>query len=198
MLSLCISLLHSISSQFLKVPSWFWNTSIFRNFSAQWCLIWWNLDSLYINSRGLIKYKVYFSGICFCEFLSQINQYFAVFTCKLWFLWYSWSATSYNYCKYLMMLLVDQEITKIDFVMLCGPADYIYILLWNLYWNVFWVFFLNVMGGLLDSETSGAVRKAGGNFKEKLRELGGLDAVFEVTMNCHSDLEVWACMLVHM
>ncbi|KAK7319658.1 hypothetical protein RJT34_04381 [Clitoria ternatea] len=40
-------------------------------------------------------------------------------------------------------------------------------------------------------ETSGTVRKAGGNFKEKLREHGGLDAVFEVTMNCHSDLENW-------
>ncbi|KAG4959933.1 hypothetical protein JHK85_037382 [Glycine max] len=40
-------------------------------------------------------------------------------------------------------------------------------------------------------ETSGAVRKAGGNFKEKLREHGGLDAVFEVTMTCHSDLENW-------
>ncbi|MED6183955.1 hypothetical protein PIB30_042696 [Stylosanthes scabra] len=40
-------------------------------------------------------------------------------------------------------------------------------------------------------ETSGAVRKAGGNFKEKLREYGGLDAVFEVTMSCHSDLEKW-------
>lgn len=40
-------------------------------------------------------------------------------------------------------------------------------------------------------ETSGAVRKTGGNFKEKLREHGGLDAVFEVTMNCHSDLENW-------
>ncbi|XP_027347683.1 uncharacterized protein LOC113859066 isoform X2 [Abrus precatorius] len=38
-------------------------------------------------------------------------------------------------------------------------------------------------------ETTGAVRKAGGNFKEKLREYGGLDAVFEVTLNCHSDLE---------
>lgn len=38
-------------------------------------------------------------------------------------------------------------------------------------------------------ETSGAVRKTGGNFKEKFRELGGLDAVFEVAMNCHSNLE---------
>lgn len=42
----------------------------------------------------------------------------------------------------------------------------------------------------MGSETSGAVRKAGGNFKEKLREHGGLDAVFEVAMNCNSDLEV--------
>ncbi|PON36797.1 Wings apart-like protein [Parasponia andersonii] len=38
-------------------------------------------------------------------------------------------------------------------------------------------------------ETTGTVRKTGGNFKEKLRELGGLDAVFEVAMNCHSDME---------
>ncbi|KAK7252174.1 hypothetical protein RIF29_35944 [Crotalaria pallida] len=38
-------------------------------------------------------------------------------------------------------------------------------------------------------ETSGSVRKAGGNFKEILREHGGLDAVFEITMSCHSDLE---------
>ncbi|KAF3451508.1 hypothetical protein FNV43_RR07603 [Rhamnella rubrinervis] len=41
-------------------------------------------------------------------------------------------------------------------------------------------------------ETSGTIRKTGGNFKEKLRELGGLDAVFEVAMNCHSDME--GCM----
>ncbi|CAI8618192.1 unnamed protein product [Vicia faba] len=40
-------------------------------------------------------------------------------------------------------------------------------------------------------ESTGAVRKTGGNFKEKLREHGGLDAVFEVTMSCHSDLENW-------
>lgn len=39
-------------------------------------------------------------------------------------------------------------------------------------------------------ETTGGARKMGGNFKEKLRELGGLDAVFEVIMNCHSDMEV--------
>ncbi|KAJ9168877.1 hypothetical protein P3X46_020359 [Hevea brasiliensis] len=40
-------------------------------------------------------------------------------------------------------------------------------------------------------DTSGMVRKTGGNFKEKLRELGGLDAVFEVAMKCHSVMETW-------
>ncbi|KAI4296697.1 hypothetical protein L6164_036637 [Bauhinia variegata] len=40
-------------------------------------------------------------------------------------------------------------------------------------------------------ETSGAVRKGGGNFKENLREHGGLDAVFEVALTCHSDFEGW-------
>ncbi|XVE51303.1 hypothetical protein DITRI_Ditri02bG0029400 [Diplodiscus trichospermus] len=38
-------------------------------------------------------------------------------------------------------------------------------------------------------DTTGTVRKTGGNFKEKLRELGGLDAVFEVVMECHSVME---------
>ncbi|KAL3011061.1 hypothetical protein AAZX31_07G179100 [Glycine max] len=56
-----------------------------------------------------------------------------------------------------------------------------------------WLALLTMEKGCLSAisldETSGAVRKAGGNFKEKLREHGGLDAVFEVTMNCHSDLE---------
>ncbi|XP_021825829.1 uncharacterized protein LOC110766772 [Prunus avium] len=40
-------------------------------------------------------------------------------------------------------------------------------------------------------ETSGTVRKSGSNFKEKLRELGGLDAIFEVSVSCHSDMEGW-------
>jgi hypothetical protein len=44
--------------------------------------------------------------------------------------------------------------------------------------------------GCIHSDTSGMVRKTGGGFKEKLREHGGLDAVFEVTMNCHSVIEV--------
>ncbi|KAJ0018278.1 hypothetical protein Pint_10634 [Pistacia integerrima] len=40
-------------------------------------------------------------------------------------------------------------------------------------------------------DATGAVRKTGGNFKEKLRELGGLDAVFEVILNCYSVMEGW-------
>ncbi|KAF8029893.1 hypothetical protein BT93_E2343 [Corymbia citriodora subsp. variegata] len=40
-------------------------------------------------------------------------------------------------------------------------------------------------------ETSGIVRKTGGNFKEKLREFGGLDAVFGVSMHCYSIMEGW-------
>jgi hypothetical protein len=51
-------------------------------------------------------------------------------------------------------------------------------------------------GNYFCTETSGAVRKTGGNFKEKLREHGGLDAVFDITMNCHSDLKVCPCLLV--
>ncbi|KAJ8761556.1 hypothetical protein K2173_004332 [Erythroxylum novogranatense] len=41
-------------------------------------------------------------------------------------------------------------------------------------------------------DTSGTARKMGGNFKEKLREQGGLDAVFEVAMNCHCVIESWS------
>ncbi|GKV45847.1 hypothetical protein SLEP1_g52882 [Rubroshorea leprosula] len=40
-------------------------------------------------------------------------------------------------------------------------------------------------------DATGSVRKIGGNFKEKLREHGGLDAVFEVALNCHSVMEGW-------
>ncbi|WZZ19234.1 hypothetical protein YC2023_112323 [Brassica napus] len=40
-------------------------------------------------------------------------------------------------------------------------------------------------------DTSGSVKKTGGNFKEKLRELGGLDAVIEVVMDCHNVMERW-------
>ncbi|GLT82946.1 hypothetical protein SLE2022_012650 [Rubroshorea leprosula] len=38
-------------------------------------------------------------------------------------------------------------------------------------------------------DTTGTVRKMGGKFKEKLREHGGLDSVFEVALDCHSVLE---------
>ncbi|XP_047311632.1 wings apart-like protein 1 isoform X2 [Impatiens glandulifera] len=40
-------------------------------------------------------------------------------------------------------------------------------------------------------DTTGAVRKTGGKFKERFRELGGLDAVFDVIRNCHSPLKRW-------
>ncbi|KAM7500813.1 hypothetical protein LguiA_025227 [Lonicera macranthoides] len=40
-------------------------------------------------------------------------------------------------------------------------------------------------------DTSGTVRKTGGNFKEKFREHGGLDTVVEVAKNCHSVMEGW-------
>lgn len=46
------------------------------------------------------------------------------------------------------------------------------------------------------SDNTGRIRKAGGNFKEKLRELGGLHAVFEVARNCHFTLEVCSFMFV--
>ncbi|XP_071722135.1 wings apart-like protein 2 [Rutidosis leptorrhynchoides] len=41
-------------------------------------------------------------------------------------------------------------------------------------------------------DTTDTVRKTGGNFKEILREFGGLDAIFEVALKCHSEIEVSA------
>ncbi|XP_043689133.1 wings apart-like protein 2 [Telopea speciosissima] len=41
-------------------------------------------------------------------------------------------------------------------------------------------------------DTSGTVRRIGGNFKEKFREVGGLDAVVDVAANCHSIMEGWS------
>ncbi|KXG38249.1 uncharacterized protein LOC8065809 isoform X2 [Sorghum bicolor] len=38
-------------------------------------------------------------------------------------------------------------------------------------------------------DTSDMVLKLGGNFKETLRQLGGLDNIFNVMVNCHSELE---------
>ncbi|KAI3466652.1 hypothetical protein Pfo_023315 [Paulownia fortunei] len=43
----------------------------------------------------------------------------------------------------------------------------------------------------IEADTSGTLRKTGVNFKEKLREFGGLDAVFEVARKCHSMMEEW-------
>lgn len=44
----------------------------------------------------------------------------------------------------------------------------------------------------IHSETTGTVRKMGGNFKEKLREFGGLDAVIDIIRECHGVMEVVA------
>ncbi|CAN6323611.1 unnamed protein product [Urochloa humidicola] len=38
-------------------------------------------------------------------------------------------------------------------------------------------------------ETSDTVIRVGGNFKETLRQSGGLDSIFNVMVNCHSELE---------
>ncbi|KAE9591750.1 putative wing apart-like protein [Lupinus albus] len=46
-------------------------------------------------------------------------------------------------------------------------------------------------GGGLCSERSATLRNTGGKFKEKLRVLGVLNAVFEIAMSCLSDLECW-------
>ncbi|XP_031250800.1 uncharacterized protein LOC116108712 [Pistacia vera] len=58
-----------------------------------------------------------------------------------------------------------------------------------------WVALLTIEKACLSKisfeDATGAVRKTGGNFKEKLRELGGLDAVFEVILNCYSVMEGW-------
>ncbi|KAL1226406.1 Wings apart-like protein 2 [Cardamine amara subsp. amara] len=40
-------------------------------------------------------------------------------------------------------------------------------------------------------DTAGTVKKTDGMFEEKLRELGGLDAVFDVVMDCHAVMESW-------
>ncbi|ERM95221.1 uncharacterized protein LOC18423152 isoform X1 [Amborella trichopoda] len=38
-------------------------------------------------------------------------------------------------------------------------------------------------------DTSGSVRRVGGKFKERFRELGGLDSIVDVIVDCHSVLE---------
>lgn len=39
-------------------------------------------------------------------------------------------------------------------------------------------------------DTTGSIKKSGGIFKERLRDLGGLDSVFEVAAECYSNIEV--------
>ncbi|KAM3362379.1 wings apart-like protein 2 [Capsicum galapagoense] len=62
--------------------------------------------------------------------------------------------------------------------------------------NPKWISLLTMAKACLSAisieDTTGTVRRNGGNFKEKLRELGGLDAVFEVARSCHSVLEGWS------
>ncbi|CAN6461843.1 unnamed protein product [Victoria cruziana] len=59
--------------------------------------------------------------------------------------------------------------------------------------NSKWVALLTLEKACLSTisleDTSGSVRRVGGNFKEKLRELGGLDVVFDVAVDCYSVLE---------
>ncbi|KAL9236763.1 hypothetical protein vseg_011397 [Gypsophila vaccaria] len=61
--------------------------------------------------------------------------------------------------------------------------------------NPDWVSLLTMEKACLSTisieDTTGSVRKTGGNFKDKLRELGGLDAVFELAVKFHSTLEGW-------
>lgn len=59
--------------------------------------------------------------------------------------------------------------------------------------NPNWVSLLTMEKACLSTvsieDTTSTIRKTGGNFKEKLRELGGLDAVFELALSFHSTLE---------
>ncbi|XP_074307658.1 wings apart-like protein 2 [Silene latifolia] len=59
--------------------------------------------------------------------------------------------------------------------------------------NSNWVSLLTMEKACLSTisieDTTGTVRKTGGNFKDKLRELGGLDEVFELAVKFHSTLE---------
>ncbi|XP_024992842.1 uncharacterized protein LOC112526689 isoform X2 [Cynara cardunculus var. scolymus] len=61
--------------------------------------------------------------------------------------------------------------------------------------NPKWVALLTMEKACLSTisleETTGTVRKTGGNFKEKLREYGGLDAVIDIIRECHAVMEGW-------
>lgn len=81
--------------------------------------------------------------------------------------------------KYLFYRLIGTVI-----VVQCSTTTYIY------FFCLLLIAFMFLCIGFNHTDTTGTVRKTGGNFKEKLRELGGLDAVFEVAMECHSVMEV--------
>ncbi|KAK9092454.1 hypothetical protein Syun_027365 [Stephania yunnanensis] len=59
-----------------------------------------------------------------------------------------------------------------------------------------WIALLTIEKGCVSTvsleDSSGTVRRVGGNFKEKLRELGGLDAVFGIAVDCLSIMEGWS------
>ncbi|KAK9064243.1 hypothetical protein SSX86_015623 [Deinandra increscens subsp. villosa] len=61
--------------------------------------------------------------------------------------------------------------------------------------NPKWVALLTIEKACLSTvcleETTGTVRKMGGNFKERLREHGGLDAVIDIIKECHGVMEGW-------
>ncbi|KAL8228685.1 hypothetical protein R6Q57_013585 [Mikania cordata] len=61
--------------------------------------------------------------------------------------------------------------------------------------NPKWVALLTMEKACLSTvaleETTGTVRKMGGNFKERLRERGGLDAVIDIIRECHGVMEGW-------
>jgi len=46
----------------------------------------------------------------------------------------------------------------------------------------------------LYADTSGAARKVDGCFKERLRELGGLDTVCDLAVGCLCNLQVRGCL----
>ncbi|WOL00036.1 hypothetical protein Cni_G08749 [Canna indica] len=61
--------------------------------------------------------------------------------------------------------------------------------------NPKWIALLTVEKACLSTlsfeDTCDMVKMPGGEFKEKLRKLGGLDAIFDVLSSCHSTLEAW-------
>ena len=46
-------------------------------------------------------------------------------------------------------------------------------------------------------DASGAVRSVGGNFKERLRKFGGLDAIFDVAVQSYSRMKVRIVLNMH-